>query len=152
MTPARNAEVSAALHRCLAPDPAARPTAAALAEILSGRESKPVATAAAPLVSDAIELVGPDGRAIQIGVRTELGKSLLRQLGPDGEFWDNRQCVVERRDGKQWSIAPVAGTANETLVNGKTLVAAQLLRQGDQIAVGRQAKGVMKLPLTARSR
>lgn len=153
--PSRNADVSAALHRCLSPDPAARPTAAALAEILSGRDkpvAKPVArTGGDPLISDAIELVGPDGKAIQIGVRTELGKALLRQLGPDGEFWDNRQCVVERH-GRQWSIAPVAGTANETLVNGKTLVAAQLLRQGDQIAVGRQAKGVMKLPLIARSR
>ena len=152
--PARNADVSAALHRCLSPDPASRPTAAALAAILSGRDSKPAAPRAGgdPLVSDAIELVSPDGRAIQIGVRTELGKALLRQLGPDGEFWDNRQCVLERRDGRQWSIVPVAGTANETLVNGKTLVAAQLLRQGDQIAVGRQAKGVLKLPVTARSR
>ncbi len=152
--PSRSADVSAALHQCLSPDPTARPTAAALAEILSGRDTKPAAKPAAAggfLVSAAIELVGPDGRAIQIGVRTEIGKALLRQLGPDGEFWDNRQCVVERRDGT-WSVTPVAGTANETLVNGKTLVAAQPLRQGDQIAVGRQAKGVVKLPLTARSR
>jgi serine/threonine protein kinase len=160
--PAHNAEVSAALHRCLSPDPAARPTAAALAEILSGRgakaaEPKKVAVArpagpGAPLVSDGIELVGPDGRALQIGVRTELGKALVRQFGPDGEFWDTRQCVLERRDGRQWMISPVAGATNETLVNGKTLVATQPLQQGDQIAVGRQAKGVLKLPLTARGR
>jgi len=160
--PARNAEVSAALHRCLSPDPAARPTAAALADMLSGRGAKPVAppkpTAArtvsvgAPLVSDGIELVGPDGRSLQIGVRTELGKALVRQFGPDGEFWDLRQCVLERSDGRQWVISPVAGAANDTLVNGQTLVAPQTLRQGDQVAVGRQAKGVMKLPLTARGR
>ncbi|HZF66553.1 MAG TPA: protein kinase, partial [Gemmatirosa sp.] len=35
--PATNAEVSAILHRCLAPDPAARPTAAELRAALSGR-------------------------------------------------------------------------------------------------------------------
>ncbi|MEO8548562.1 MAG: protein kinase [Kofleriaceae bacterium] len=157
--PAQNAAVSAALHRCLSPDPAARPTAAALAEILNGRgAAKPVvaktpaATAGQPLVSDGIELVGPDGRALQIRVRTELGKVLVRQFGPDGEFWDSRQCVLERKDGRQWVISPVAGSANETLVNGKTLVAPQPLRQGDQVAVGRQAKGVMKMPLTARGR
>ena len=167
-SPALNAEVSAALHRCLSPDPAARPTAAALADILSGRGAKaalptkpigaqpasarPVGAVGEPLVSDGIELVGPDGRSLQIGVRTELGKALVLQFGPDGGFWDARQCVIERPDGRQWVISPVAGAANETLVNGKTLVAAQPLRQGDQVAVGRQAKGVMKLPLTARGR
>lgn len=180
--PARNAQVSSAMHRCLSPDPAARPTAAALRDILSGRgpeyeiPSKPaaarpsVAVPAAraptrppvasapppraqrePLVSDGIELLGPDGRSLQIGVRTELGKALVRQFGPDGEFWDNRQCVIERR-GQQWVVAPVAGTTNETLVNGKALAAPRALRNGDRIAVGREEKGVTKMPLTARAR
>lgn len=121
--PASNAEVSAVLHRCLSPDPAARPTAAELRAILSGRGPKPEvpkpaaaprvvptapppvprttvptpgATVAArvvgePIVSDGIELLGPNGRSLQIGVRTELGKALVRQFGPDGEFWDHRQ-------------------------------------------------------------
>ena len=83
-------------------------------------------------------------------VRTELGKALVRQFGPDGEFWDNRQCVLERRDRGQWAVAPVTGTANETLVNGEALTGARPLLQGDRIAVGRQAKGLVKLPLTAR--
>ena len=164
--PALNAEVSAALHRCLNPDPAGRPTAAALATILSGLGAKvgstkkppPIVTAASslkagdPLVSDRIELVGPDGASIQIGVRTEVGKTMARRFGPDGEFWDNKQCVIERRDGRQWVVSPVAGTANETLVNGKLLTASYGLRHGDLIAVGRAAKGVVKMPLIARGR
>jgi len=174
--PASNAEVSAALYRCLSPDPAARPTAAELRAILSGRGAKadppkpaapapapsttrpvPAATAgtrtaAVPIVSDGLELTGPDGRSLRIGVRTELGKALVRQFGPDGEFWDNRQCVLERNSGRQWIVSPVAGTTNETLVNGETLTAPTLLKQGDLIAVGRQAKGVIKMPLTARAR
>ena len=169
--PASNAEVSAVLHRCLSPDPAARPTAATLQGILSGHDTKPklpkesersavatpptrasTGTAGEPIVSEGIELFGPDGRSVRIGVRTELGKALVRQFGPDGEFWDNRQCVIERQAGKQWVVSPVAGTTNETLVNGKTLTAPRGLRYGDLIAVGRQAKGVIKLPLTARGR
>lgn len=38
------------------------------------------------------------------------------------------------------------------LLNGKTLSAPSALRSGDRIAVGRQDKGVIKLPLTARGR
>jgi serine/threonine protein kinase len=185
--PADNAEVSAALHRCLSPDPAARPTASALRDTLSGRGAKselptrsaarstrpgavrtpaetratgaaviasaaPARTKGAALASDGIELLGPDGRSMQIGVRTELGKALVRQFGPDGEFWDNRQCVLERRAGGQWVVTPIAATTNETLVNGKTLTAPHALRDGDLIAVGRQEKGVVKMPLTARGR
>jgi serine/threonine protein kinase len=166
--PATNAEVSSFLHRCLAPDPTARPTAAELRAVLSGRgtglstskegSATTVATgdsaprAAAELIlSDRIELLGPDGRSLQIGVRTELGKTLVRQFGPDSEFWDNHQCVLERRSGRQWVITPVAGTTNETLVNGAALTAPRPLRQGDRIAVGRQAKGIVKMPLTARA-
>ncbi|WP_201835069.1 protein kinase domain-containing protein [Microvirga zambiensis] len=162
--PASNAEVSSFLHRCLAPDPTARPAAAELRAVLSGRgagasASKEGSTAgdgapraAAELIlSDRIELLGPDGRSLQIGVRTELGKTLVRQFGPDSEFWDNRQCILERHSGRQWVITPVAGTTNETLVNGAALTAPRPVRQGDRIAVGRQAKGIVKMPLTARA-
>ena len=99
-----------------------------------------------------LELTGPDGRAVQIGVRTELGKALARQFGPDGEFWDTRQCVLERDARQQWVVTPLPGTTNETLLNGQALTAPRLLRHGDLIAVGRQAKGIVNMPLTARGR
>jgi serine/threonine protein kinase len=171
--PASNAEVSAILHRCLAPDPARRPTAAELRAALSGRAAAgtvapaPAAAAAAPkaavpaasarppgeaLVADGIELLGPDGRAIQVGVRTELGKALVRQFGPDAEYWDQRQCVLERGLGRQWVVLPLAGTTNETLVNGQAITGPRALRQGDLIGVGRALKGVVKMPLTVRGR
>ena len=188
--PAGNAEVSAALHRCLSPDPSQRPTAAEMRAILSGRApgavtvrapAAPVAkaveasgagrraplpsagpgsartavppaakTAREPIVSDGIELYAPGGRALRLRIRTELGKAILRPFGPDGEFWDDRQCVLERNAGRQWMIAPVAGATNDTLVNGQTLTSPRVLRQGDQIAVGREAKGIAKLPLAVR--
>ena len=129
--PASNAEVSAALHRCLSPDPAARPTAAELRAILSGRDASraagadsvaerptreprpavPQATAPAGRRSwrSGSNCIGPE-RARRCGsrVRTELGKALVRQFGPDGEFWDNRQCVIERSRTGNGSCRPSA--------------------------------------------
>ena len=171
--PADNAAVSAALHRCLSPDPSARPTAAELRAVLSGREAKtaapsvtttpakepavrspqPAAVAAsrAALTSDRVQLVGAGGHVLQLGVRTELGKHLARQFGADAEFWDARQMVLERGPDRRWLVAPLPGTTNETLVNGEALAAPRALHDGDVLAVGRQAKGVVKLPLTVRA-
>jgi serine/threonine protein kinase len=166
--PSSNAEVSTILYRCLSPDPAARPTAAEVRAVLSGRSAKTTGsrptTAAMPtkegigsraigelIGSERIELTNDEGRSLQIGVRTELGKLLLRQYGVDSEFWDDRQCIVERNPARQWVVTPVAGATNETLVNGLTLTAPRPLRQGDQIAVGRQTKGIVKMPLTVRA-
>jgi len=167
--PAVDAEVSAFMHRCLSPDPAARPTAAELRAVLSGRGARPSVPDARPatapatasagsarpaaelILSDRIEFVGPDGHTLQIGVRTDIGKALLRQFGPDSSFWDDRQCILERTSTRQWVLSPVPGTTNETLVNGVSFTAPRPLRQGDQIAVGRQAKGIVKMPLTVRA-
>jgi eukaryotic-like serine/threonine-protein kinase len=165
-SPAENAEVSQALHRCLSPDAAARPTAAELRAVLSGRAKpatmpklspKATPTAAArntpraPLVAKALVLQAPDGKSLRLSVRTELGKALMRQFGPDAEFWDNRQCVIERAVDGRWTLVPTGPTTNETLVNGRALTRASILSPGDRIAVGREAKGVAKLPLTVRA-
>jgi serine/threonine protein kinase len=178
--PASNADVSAELHRCLSPDPKARPTAAELRSILSGRNRKPAPAptgtpaaapappatpvaakpappplakepARAPLVADALELLAPGGKSLRIRVRTELGKLLMRQLGPEAEFWDERQCVIERSGSRQWSLKLIGPTTNQTLVNGRALTAERVLSPGDQIAVGNEAKGLAKLPLTVRA-
>ena len=101
-----------ALHRCLSPDAAARPTAAELRAVLSGRGKpatvpkpsaegdrrppRPQVRRAPPLAAEALVLQAPDGKSLRLSVRTELGKALMRQFGPDAEFWDHRQCVIER--------------------------------------------------------
>ncbi|MDB5662332.1 MAG: hypothetical protein JWM38_1796 [Sphingomonas bacterium] len=173
--PASNADVSAALHRCLNPDPAQRPTATELRAVLSGRDRKPAAAPAppkeaakpavrpapapahaaptprAPLVSDALELLSAGGKSLRVGVRTELGKLLMRQFGSDAEYWDDRQCVIERSAAGHWTLKGVGATTNQTLVNGRALTGARVLSHGDLIAVGNEAKGVAKLPLTVRA-
>jgi len=178
--PASNAQVSAILHRCLSPDPAARPTAPEMRQALSGRGPKtagaPAAPAARPVVnatpakasaggaagsvkaasgaksslkSDRIKLVTSTGEALQIGVRTSIGKALLRRFGTEAEFWDVEQCTIERRSDGQWMVTPAPGTANETLINGTALTAPKILSAGDVLAAGRGSKGISKLPLTA---
>jgi hypothetical protein len=84
-------------------------------------------------------------------VRTELGKALMQQFGVDAEFWDYRQCVIERGADGRWSLFPAGPTTNETLVNGRAVMRASILSPGDRIAVGREAKGIAKLPLTVRA-
>ena len=176
--PAKNGEVSAVLHRCLSPDPSLRPTAAEVRAALSGRAPKtasaesiaetdlrraggtvppPIVGSAvkrpgahgAKLTSDRIRFVTPGGATLQIGIRTEIGKAVLRSLGPDAEFWDDKQCTVERRSDGQWIVTPFAETTNETLINGTPITTPAVLNEGDVLAAGRSAKGISKLPLTA---
>jgi hypothetical protein len=162
-SPASNPVVSAMLYRCLAPDPELRPSAAAVRAAISGRggeaavaasasprgRTTPTAVPGAPLTSSRIQLVSPSGTALRIGVRTEIGKAVLRPFGPEAEFWDVRQCTIERRPDGQWMVTPAAATVNETLVNGAPLTTGRALRDGDVIAAGRSAKGITKMPLTA---
>ena len=119
-----------------APAPPARPAAAT--------------SGGAPLRSDRIQLIGESGHAVAMATRTPLGKHMVRQFGDDFNVWDAEQCTVERGQDGTWMVVPAPGTTNETLLNGETITSPQPLRDGDVIAVGRAAKGIAKLPLTAR--
>ena len=155
VAPAENAQVSLILHRCLSPDPDHRPTAAELRAVLGGTMAAAAASgssARAAIVDKSLELQTADGRSLTIGVRTELTRSLLEKLGSDANFWDQRQCILDRNSEGQWVLVPIARTVNETLVNGATITAPVVLRDGDTIAVGRSAKGIVKMPLVARGR
>ncbi|HVI80246.1 MAG TPA: protein kinase [Candidatus Acidoferrum sp.] len=156
VAPAENSQVSRTLHRCLSPDPDDRPTAAELRAVLSG--TMPSATASpgsrpqAGILAKSLELQTSDGRSLKIGVRTELTRSLLEKLGSDAHYWDQRQCILDRNSEGQWVLLPVVHTVNETIVNGLTITAPTVLRDGDTIAVGRAAKGILKMPLVVRGR
>jgi hypothetical protein len=194
--PASDEAVAEVVHRCLAPRPEDRPTAAEVRDVLTGRAgaatggsaaaaAAPAATpepdaapgpvpapapppaastpaaertsapsaagGAAPLRSDRIQLTAEGGRSMSLGVRTPLGKHSVRQFGDDFVHWDTEQCTLERRPDGVWQVVPGPGTTNETLLNGAAITAAQPLQEGDVIAVGREAKGIAKLPLTVRA-
>jgi hypothetical protein len=102
------------------------------------------------LTAERIQLVGESGRAMTLGVRTPVGKHVVRQFGDDANAWDAEQFVLERGADGAWQMVPGEGTTNETLLNGEPVTTPQPLHDGDVIAVGRAAKGVSKLPLTVR--
>ena len=85
-----------------------------------------------------------------IGVRTPLGKHIIRQFGDDANVWDTEQLVIERTGDGGWQVVPEAGTTNETLLNGAPITGPTPLHDGDVIAVGRAEKGISRLPLTVR--
>jgi hypothetical protein len=136
---------------------------------LSGRDRKPAPAPAAPaaapaaprpapaaptgaaIASDSLELVAPGGKTLRVRIRTELGKMLMRQFGADSDYWDDRQCVLERSASGQWTVRPAGATTNQTLINGRALTGAHPLKAGDRIAVGNEAKKVAKLPLVVRA-
>ena len=171
--PGSNAQVSLALHRCLSPNPSDRPSAAELQAILSGRLAIARGSSATPtwappdkrvrpaktepgdrlasqgvLISDGLELRAENGKSLHLKVRTVLGKALLRPVSTEAEFWDDQQCALERNSRGEWILVPNVSAVNETLVNGKAISGASVLRDKDVIAVGRESKGVSKLPLT----
>ncbi|HEX2187930.1 MAG TPA: protein kinase [Longimicrobiaceae bacterium] len=134
------------------PAPAAPVTPAPAGPAAEAAPAPAPAPAGGPVLrSERIRLVGESGHAITVGVRTPLGKHMVRQFGEDFNVWDTEQCAVERGPDGAWQVVPNPGTTNETLLNGETLTGPSPLREGDVIAVGRAAKGVAKLPLTARS-
>jgi hypothetical protein len=102
------------------------------------------------LRSERINLVAASGQAMTVGVRTPLGKHVVRRFGEESNVWDTEQCVLERGPDGAWQIVPGEGTTNETLLNGEAITSPRPLHDGDVIAVGRVEKGIVRLPLTAR--
>jgi eukaryotic-like serine/threonine-protein kinase len=86
-----------------------------------------------------------------VGVRTPVGKHVVRQFGDDSNVWDTEQLVLERAAGGGWQVVPGTGTTNETLLNGEAITEPRPLHEGDVIAVGRAEKGISKLPLTVKA-
>ena len=131
------------------PPPAPTPPVEAAPAPAPAAPARPAA--GGPLRSDRVQLVGESGHALTLGVRTPLGKHIVRQFGEDANVWDAEQLVVERGADGAWQVVPGAGTTNETLLNGAAITTPQLLQTGDVIAVGRESKGIAKLPLTVRA-
>lgn len=170
---ANGSELVDVLVNSLCPDPKKRPSAEGLLKVLQGvgklteagvpdassrtapdpgarrtGTSLPSPTRVPPPLESALRLVGSDGKDLCVGIRTSVGKHLLSRFGDDAKYSDDVQFVLER-DAAGWFVSPVP-TKNETLLNGKAVKERTAVSDGDVLAVGREAKGVVKLPLTVR--
>ena len=83
----------------------------------------------------------------EYNITTNLNASGVAKFGEDSKFWGSSMQLKVQRRGDGWYAVPDPGAPNESLVNGKAIIAARKLADGDVLAVGREAKGIQKLPL-----
>ena len=98
-----------------------------------------------------LTLVTETGKSIRVRITTRLNKHVLRECGPDAQFVDTTfQCELVHEDEGGWHVVHNPSATNETLLNGRRLTEAATLSNGDILSVGREAKGVSKVPLTIK--
>lgn len=155
--PAESVAVARTLHQCLAPIASERPSARQVNAVLNGLggAAVPLKAVAAPTgdrtVSRPLLLTNSAGSPLRIGVQTTIGCDLLKRFGADARYWDREQCVLEPLEHGGWRVRPNLGAQNQTLLNGRALLASATIGEGDVLAVGREAKGVTKLPLAVQN-
>jgi hypothetical protein len=82
-------------------------------------------------------------------VETVVGQKAARQFGEDARFWHEPQFKLKQLD-EGWAVFHNPGAENETLLNGRAFIGGKLLKDGDQLAVGRESMGIIKLPFKVK--
>ena len=140
------------LQACLNPDPAKRPTAEGLRDALNGRapsiEVDTGGTDTGGTEDEVVSLVleSQDGANLTVRIKTSLGKSTVSKFGEDAQFWSEPQFTLDRT-GTDWKVTHDSNAKHETMLNGKAVTGSQPVKNGDQLAVGNEARGIVKLPL-----
>ena len=94
-----------------------------------------------------LTLEGPDGGSMSVRVTTAVGKSVASQFGEDAQFLSEPQFTLEKTEAGYWVVLHDSKAKNETLLNGKAVKVSESLKDADELAVGRESKGIIKLPL-----
>lgn len=85
---------------------------------------------------------------LRTNVTTTVGRDQLKSIHPDATFLSHEQFrLVTRVGAEQWSVEPIPGAVNATLLDGRPLTELTVLRSGSTLAVGNVSKGIAKLPL-----
>lgn len=150
--------VQSTLHRCLSPRATDRPSIQELRNAIgSGERPRPTASPipqteasrgseSPPRATSRLVLTNDEGRSIGFGVRAAVGRVVCSQLGTDAQYLSDVQFYVEP-EGGQWYVIPVDNVTNETLLNGKKVTERSPLQEGAVLSVGRESKGIYKLPM-----
>lgn len=160
--------VEAIITRCLAVEPAKRPTAQEVCDALSGK-SRPASVPAVRPVPPAtptpaksslkppvphvraklIEIVF-DGRPITtVSVDGDIGKLTFKSIHADSQFLSNPQFKLKKGSG-DWIIEHCSTATNDTIVDGHKLAGSTEVKDGMRVAVGNSAKGIEKFPLVLK--
>ena len=115
-------------------------------------EQKPETEPKAGVAPKPGELVleGPTSGSIHINVETKVGKDIVSQFGDESRFWSEPQLKLSKVP-TGWAVLHLEKKdGHETLLNGKAVKGSQPLKDGDQLAVGSESRGISKLPLKVR--
>ncbi len=143
--PANDEDAAQVLAMCLATNPDDRPAARQVANVLNGKIS--LAGTRGGGKNKTLVLSG-GSHQLKLNVETPLGKYAWAPAGDEAKrFLDERQCVITRNDAGQWTVEPNTSAPNETMVDGKAITEATVLQEGTELAVGREVKGIVKIPM-----
>ena len=143
--PANDEDVVEILGLCLATNPDDRPAARQVANVLNGKIS--LAGTRGGGKNKMLVLSG-GSQQLRLNVETALGKYAWAPAGDEAKrFLDECQCTITRNDAGQWTVVPNTSAPNETMVDGKAVTEPAVLQEGMELAVGREAKGIVKIPM-----
>lgn len=152
MAPASAPATAAATAATPASTAESAPTLAVTPEAKAEAEPPvaPTASTRPPVASSRPLLLRSDSGAVplQARVRTVVNAGMLQSQGADARFFhpDWQFRLIPAVEG--WTLEPNLEAPNETIVNGKAVKSPVMLSAGDIVGVGREAKGVLKLPMT----
>ncbi|MFV8756603.1 FHA domain-containing serine/threonine-protein kinase [Nannocystaceae bacterium ST9] len=148
-------DVRVTLHRMLSPDPAQRPDASEVLDILKGTTRPTTSPGMPPRPSTgrspqprptSLRLRGQTDQVLELNITTPLCARLLRGIG-EPEFWDKIfQVRLEQHEGV-WYAVPNLEAANKTCLNNELLSSRTRLQANDVLSVGNVSKGIFKSPL-----
>ena len=106
---------------------------------------------ARPVRTGTLVLRSEDGKERSFNVRTSVGRDICSYFGSDSQFMESVQFILDRQEDG-WFLIPHLPTRNETILNGRQQTERVRLEEGDVVGVGRESRGVVKLPLTVSFR
>lgn len=159
--PAKDGDVAEVLHRCLSVNPARRPTALQVNQVLNGLAAPGAAPVPWSCPKCGVPGVGAvrrcdacghaefgvlvlsspvTGESIRFRIDATVGRSGLAPIvGDDAKYLNSNQFAVKRDAGSgNWLLVAEPGAQNRTLLNGLAVGhAPEPLRPGAKIAIGK---------------
>jgi len=170
MPKGNDSQVIDVLFRCLSVDPSNRPTAndVNLALNAKGYVADEVVEIVTITEPEGVDVSGDmassedvdssisclelhfGGKTIKMKITTILNMRLVKEFGEDHRVWDKENQMTLKHISGVWSVIHNSVAPNETLLNSHAVTSAQELKTGDTLAVGKECKGIIKMPMTVK--
>ncbi len=145
------------LYHCLSVDASERPTAKEVSLALNGADYSPEEPEVEiePVSEETETAQGHlelhfDAGTMILAISTVINMRTVKKFGEDSQFWDKEKQMILQNESGKWSVTHNNNAVNETLLNGKSIKFKQVLKNGDQLAVGKEEKGIVKMPIMVK--